>query len=250
MTTDPTAARREPPRRRPRTGRPGGIKDTAATACSRRSTRSLLIAGHGRDAVPVREHRRPVVQRRGLHQRRPGEPGPARASTSTTYEYVMADALFWTQLPEHRGLHRRRHGDRDGAHHDRSPTRCPRGTSRARTFFIGIAVFTMFFNGGLIPNYVLINALGFTNTIWAIVIPNAISVFNLLVMKAFFENLPDGARGGRRDRRAQHLRHPPADRAAAEQGGHRDDGAVLRGRPSGTRGSPRSSTWTTPSCTR
>lgn len=61
---------------------------------------------------------------------------------------------------------------------------------RGRSLFIGIAVFTMFFNGGLIPNYVLINTLGFTNTIWAIVLPNAISVFNLLVMKAFFENLP------------------------------------------------------------
>lgn len=59
---------------------------------------------------------------------------------------------------------------------------------KGRGFFIGVAVFTMFFNGGLIPNYVLINALGMTNTIWAIVLPNAISIFNLLVMKAFFEN--------------------------------------------------------------
>ncbi|WP_235928444.1 carbohydrate ABC transporter permease, partial [Nesterenkonia haasae] len=59
---------------------------------------------------------------------------------------------------------------------------------KGRTFFIGVAVFTMFFNGGLIPNYVLINTLGMTNTIWAIVLPNAISIFNLLVMKAFFEN--------------------------------------------------------------
>lgn len=62
---------------------------------------------------------------------------------------------------------------------------------KGRTFFIGVAVFTMFFNGGLIPNYVLITALGFKNSIWAIVIPNAISVFNLLVMKAFFENFPE-----------------------------------------------------------
>ena len=62
---------------------------------------------------------------------------------------------------------------------------------RGRNVFIGLAVFTMFFNGGLIPNYVLINELGMTNTIWAIVIPNAISVFNLLVMKSFFENMPE-----------------------------------------------------------
>ncbi len=62
---------------------------------------------------------------------------------------------------------------------------------KGRTFFIGIAVLTMFFNGGLIPNYVLITTLGFKDTIWAIVLPNAISVFNLLVMKSFFENFPD-----------------------------------------------------------
>jgi putative aldouronate transport system permease protein len=42
----------------------------------------------------------------------------------------------------------------------------------------------------LIPNYVLIDNLGMRNTIWAIVVPNAIGVFNLLVMKAFFESLP------------------------------------------------------------
>lgn len=62
---------------------------------------------------------------------------------------------------------------------------------KGRAFFIGLAVFTMFFNGGLIPNYILINTLGFKNTIWAIVIPNAISVFNLLVMKSFFESFPE-----------------------------------------------------------
>ncbi len=61
---------------------------------------------------------------------------------------------------------------------------------RARGPLIGIVVFTMFFNGGLIPNYVLISALGMKNTMWAIVIPGAISVFNLLVMKSFFENQP------------------------------------------------------------
>lgn len=61
---------------------------------------------------------------------------------------------------------------------------------KGRNFLIGVAVFTMFFNGGLIPNYILISALGMKNTIWAIVVPNAISVFNLLVMKSFFENFP------------------------------------------------------------
>lgn len=61
---------------------------------------------------------------------------------------------------------------------------------KGRSIFIGLAVFTMFFNGGLIPNYVLISSLGMRDTIWAVVLPNAISVFNLLIMKSFFENMP------------------------------------------------------------
>ncbi|MBU8861494.1 carbohydrate ABC transporter permease [Micromonospora sp. WMMB482] len=61
---------------------------------------------------------------------------------------------------------------------------------RGRTALVGIAVFTMFFTGGLIPNYVLVTSLGLKNTVWAIALPNAVNVFNLLVMKAFFESLP------------------------------------------------------------
>ncbi|WP_406248133.1 carbohydrate ABC transporter permease [Microbacterium sp. M] len=62
---------------------------------------------------------------------------------------------------------------------------------KGRGFFVGIAVFTMFFGGGLIPNYILVASwLGWRNSIWAVVIPGALSVFNLLVMKSFFENFP------------------------------------------------------------
>ncbi|MBS4209344.1 carbohydrate ABC transporter permease [Bacillus sp. FJAT-50079] len=60
-----------------------------------------------------------------------------------------------------------------------------------REFFTMFAVFTMFFGGGLIPNYVLVQKLGMGNTMWAIVIPGAMSVFNMLIMKTFFQNLPD-----------------------------------------------------------
>ena len=62
---------------------------------------------------------------------------------------------------------------------------------KGRGLLIGIAVFTMFFNGGIVPNYVLISSLGMKNTMWAVILPPALSVFNLLVMKAFFENLPN-----------------------------------------------------------
>ncbi|GAA4322862.1 carbohydrate ABC transporter permease [Streptomyces venetus] len=61
---------------------------------------------------------------------------------------------------------------------------------KGRGVLVGVAVFTMFFTGGLIPNYILVTSLGLKNSVWAIALPNAISVFNLLVMKAFFENLP------------------------------------------------------------
>ena len=61
---------------------------------------------------------------------------------------------------------------------------------KGRGFFIGMALVTMLYSGGLIPTYVLVNHMHLTNTIWAIALPNAISVFNVLVMKSFFENMP------------------------------------------------------------
>lgn len=60
-----------------------------------------------------------------------------------------------------------------------------------RKFFTAFATFTMFFNGGMIPNYVLIRSLGWLNEIWAVIIPGAISIYNMLIMRSFFQNLPD-----------------------------------------------------------
>jgi putative aldouronate transport system permease protein len=57
-------------------------------------------------------------------------------------------------------------------------------------FFNLMGVFTMFFGGGLIPSYLVVKALGMTNTIWSVVIPGALSIFNLLIMKSFFDSLP------------------------------------------------------------
>lgn len=53
-------------------------------------------------------------------------------------------------------------------------------------------VFTMYFAGGTIPNYIVITQfLGLKDSVWAIVLPGAISTFNLLVMKSFFASLPE-----------------------------------------------------------
>jgi len=51
--------------------------------------------------------------------------------------------------------------------------------------------FTMFFGGGMIPNFILINNfMGWSNNLLALIVPGALGIFNLLIMKTFFENLP------------------------------------------------------------
>ncbi|OZB92273.1 carbohydrate ABC transporter permease [Paenibacillus sp. XY044] len=52
-------------------------------------------------------------------------------------------------------------------------------------------VFTMFFNGGLIPLYFTVKGLGLTNSLWSLMIPQAISAFNLIIMRTAFEAVPD-----------------------------------------------------------
>ncbi|MCJ8009085.1 carbohydrate ABC transporter permease [Lederbergia wuyishanensis] len=63
-----------------------------------------------------------------------------------------------------------------------------------RKFFMLAIVLTMFFNGGMIPTYVLVQSLGMIDTIWAIVIPNTIWTIELLILKSFFESMPESLR--------------------------------------------------------
>jgi len=55
-------------------------------------------------------------------------------------------------------------------------------------FFIS---FTMFFGGGLIPGYLLVNALGMYNSRWALVIPGAVSAWYIIITRTFFQTIPD-----------------------------------------------------------
>lgn len=57
---------------------------------------------------------------------------------------------------------------------------------KGRRLFMGLILFTMFFNGGMIPNYLLVRNLGIYNRIWALILPGCISAFNLILMKNFF----------------------------------------------------------------
>jgi putative aldouronate transport system permease protein len=54
--------------------------------------------------------------------------------------------------------------------------------------FIG---FTLLFNGGLIPTFLLIKKLGMLNTMWALVIPGAVNTMYLFIMRTFFEGIPE-----------------------------------------------------------
>ena len=56
------------------------------------------------------------------------------------------------------------------------------------TIFI---VFTMIFSAGTIPTYLIVKATGILNTLWALILPSLVAVYNFIVMKAFFEGLPN-----------------------------------------------------------
>ncbi len=54
-----------------------------------------------------------------------------------------------------------------------------------------IIVFTMFFSGGLIPTYLLVKGLGLINSLWACILPGLISTWNFMIMRTYFEGIPD-----------------------------------------------------------
>jgi putative aldouronate transport system permease protein len=61
-----------------------------------------------------------------------------------------------------------------------------------RNIVMGLFTFTILFNGGLIPTYLLVRSLGMLNTRWAMMIPNALIVFNVIVARTYFQTtIPD-----------------------------------------------------------
>ena len=57
-----------------------------------------------------------------------------------------------------------------------------------------IILFTMYFSAGTIPSYLLLSRMGMLNTPWALILPNCISVFNVIIMRSFFFGVPDSLR--------------------------------------------------------
>lgn len=60
-----------------------------------------------------------------------------------------------------------------------------------RKFFMLYIILTMMFNGGIVPTFLIVKATGLIDTIWALVIPSAISTWNVILLRTFFENVPD-----------------------------------------------------------
>ena len=62
---------------------------------------------------------------------------------------------------------------------------------RGRNFFLNMVIFSMFFSGGMIPSYIIIaNVLSLKNTFWSVLLPGAISSYNLMIVKNFFQGIP------------------------------------------------------------
>ncbi len=60
-----------------------------------------------------------------------------------------------------------------------------------KSFFMRMIVFTMFFSGGMIPTFLLVSNLKLLNTVWALVLPNAILTYQMLIVRSFYMGIPD-----------------------------------------------------------
>ncbi len=61
---------------------------------------------------------------------------------------------------------------------------------RARNIYMNLLIFAMLFNGGMIPAYILVRNLGLLNSIWSLVLPGALPIFNVIMLMNFFLGIP------------------------------------------------------------
>ena len=60
----------------------------------------------------------------------------------------------------------------------------------SRIYYTWFFIFTMLFSGGIVPSYILIREIGLMNSIWALILPVAVNVFNMVLLMNFFRNVP------------------------------------------------------------
>ena len=93
--------------------------------------------------------------------------------------------------------------------------------------FTLLFAFTMFFSGGLIPLYLVNKELGLLNTMWALVLPGAISAYNMIIMRTYFQTRIPVELEERLRRRLQRLPYAIPNRAAFVHADHCRDDPVL-----------------------
>ncbi len=59
-----------------------------------------------------------------------------------------------------------------------------------RSIYMNLLIFAMLFNGGMIPTYILVKNLGLLNTVWSLVLPGALPIFNIILLMNFFLGIP------------------------------------------------------------
>lgn len=62
---------------------------------------------------------------------------------------------------------------------------------KGRRVMMLMIMFAMLFNGGMVPNYLIVKSLGLLNNIGALILPNMLNIFNMIIVKSFFEELPE-----------------------------------------------------------
>ena len=64
-------------------------------------------------------------------------------------------------------------------------------TLPGRSLLLFLVLLTMMFSGGIIPTYLIVKMTGLLNSVWSMILPNAVGTFSLLITKTFFENIPE-----------------------------------------------------------
>lgn len=62
---------------------------------------------------------------------------------------------------------------------------------KGRSVFMALILFTMYFSGGIIPDYILVKNLNLLNSMWSLVLPGLMNVYNMIILKSFFQSLPE-----------------------------------------------------------
>ncbi|KAA2297831.1 carbohydrate ABC transporter permease, partial [Clostridioides difficile] len=61
----------------------------------------------------------------------------------------------------------------------------------ARNMYMNSMIFAMLFSGGMIPIFMVIKSLGLIDSIWALILPGAVPIFNVILLMNFFKSIPD-----------------------------------------------------------